>query len=144
ALGDMGSYSFDTIFRVLKLDAPVSVEASSTERFPETYPAASIIRYQFAARGEMPAVKFTWYDGGLKPPRPEELEAQRGFRGGGGSGRGGGVGGRRGRRGRRPAVCGRPREDSLRIQWRASKIDSGSADEELSATAKNSAQVTRK
>ena len=22
----------------------------------------------------MPPVKFTWYDGGLKPPRPEELE----------------------------------------------------------------------
>lgn len=77
ALGDMGSYSFDTIFRVLKLEAPVSVEATSTERFPETYPAASIIRYDFAARGEMPAVKFTWYDGGLWPPRPEELEENR-------------------------------------------------------------------
>ena len=80
ALGDMGSYSFDTIFRVLKLEAPVSVEASSTERYPETYPQASIIRYEFAARGDMPAVKFTWYDGGLKPSRPEELEAGREFR----------------------------------------------------------------
>jgi predicted dehydrogenase len=80
ALGDMGSYSFDTIFRVLKLEAPVSVEASSTERYPETYPAASIIRYEFPARGDMPPVKFTWYDGGLKPPRPEELEAGREFR----------------------------------------------------------------
>jgi hypothetical protein len=27
----------------------------------------------------MPPVKFTWYDGGLKPPRPEELEADRPF-----------------------------------------------------------------
>src|SRR5213080_3807355 len=72
ALGDMGSYSFDTIFRVLKLEAPMSVEASSSERYEETYPLASIIRYHFAARGEMPAVKFTWYDGGLRPPRPEE------------------------------------------------------------------------
>jgi len=79
ALGDMGSYSFDTIFRVLKLEAPVSVEASSTERYQETYPAASIIRYSFAARGDMPPVKFTWYDGGLKPPRPEELEENRPF-----------------------------------------------------------------
>jgi len=79
ALGDMGSYSFDTIFRVLKLEAPVSVEASSTERYEETYPLASIIRYGFAARGEMPPVRFTWYDGGLKPPRPEELEASRPF-----------------------------------------------------------------
>src|SRR5260370_344647 len=77
ALGDMGSYSYDTIFRVLKLEAPVSAEASSSERYEETYPLASIVRYNFAARGEMPAVKFTWYDGGLKPPRPEELEENR-------------------------------------------------------------------
>jgi len=81
ALGDMGSYSFDTIFRVLKLEAPVSIEASSTDRYDETYPVASIIHYDFAARGEMPPVRFTWYDGGLKPPRPEELEPDRPFRG---------------------------------------------------------------
>ena len=74
ALGDMGCYSFDTIFRVLKLEAPVSVEASSSERYDETYPLASIIHFHFAARGDMPPVKFTWYDGGLKPTRPEELE----------------------------------------------------------------------
>ena len=74
ALGDMGSYSFDTIFRVLKLEAPVSVEASSSERYDETYPLASIIHFNFAARGDMPPVKFTWYDGGLKPAQPEELE----------------------------------------------------------------------
>src|SRR5262252_5708762 len=81
ALGDMGSYSYDTIFRVLKLEAPVSVEASSTDRYDETYPVASIIHYDFPARGDMPPVKFTWYDGGLKPPRPEELEDNRPFRG---------------------------------------------------------------
>ena len=39
ALGDMGSYSFDTIFRVLKLEASTSVEASSTERYPEPIPS---------------------------------------------------------------------------------------------------------
>ena len=80
ALGDMGSYSFDTIFRVLKLEAPVSVEASCTDRYEETYPLASVIHYNFPARSEMPPVKFTWYDGGLKPPRPEELEENRPFR----------------------------------------------------------------
>src|SRR2546422_2609785 len=77
ALGDMGPYSFDTIFRLLKLEAPVSVEASSSERYEETYPLASIVRYNFPARGDMPAVKFTCYDGGLKPARPEELEENR-------------------------------------------------------------------
>jgi predicted dehydrogenase len=81
ALGDMGSYSYDTIFRVLKLEAPISVDASSTDRYDETYPLASIIHYNFPARGDMPAVKFTWYDGGLKPPRPEELEEGRPLKG---------------------------------------------------------------
>jgi len=80
ALGDMGSYSFDTIFRVLKLQSPTSVESSSSDRYDETYPLASIIRYSFPARGDMPSVKFTWYDGGLKPERPEELEADRPFK----------------------------------------------------------------
>lgn len=80
ALGDMGSYSFDTIFRVLKLEAPVSVEASTTDRYDETYPMASIIHFDFGARGDMPPVKFTWYDGGLKPPRPDELEPDRPFK----------------------------------------------------------------
>jgi predicted dehydrogenase len=81
ALGDMGSYSYDTIFRVLKLDAPMSVDASSTDRYDETYPLASIIRYDFPARGEMPPVRFTWYDGGLKPARPPELEDNRPLKG---------------------------------------------------------------
>jgi predicted dehydrogenase len=83
ALGDMGSYSFDTIFRALKLEAPTSVEASSTDRYNETYPMASVIHYDFPARGDMPPVRFTWYDGGLKPPRPEELEENRPLKGDG-------------------------------------------------------------
>jgi len=70
----MGCYSFDTIFRVLKLTAPTSVEASSTETYKETFPKASIVHYSFPARDGMPPVTLTWYDGGLKPPRPEELE----------------------------------------------------------------------
>ncbi len=83
ALGDMGSYSFDTIFRVLKLEAPTSVECSSTDRYDETYPQASIVRYTFPARGSMPPVKFNWYDGGLKPARPDELEDGRPLKGDG-------------------------------------------------------------
>jgi predicted dehydrogenase len=81
SLGDMGCYSYDTIFRVMKIESPVAVEASSTDRYDETYPQAEIIRYDFPARGDMPPLRFTWYDGGLKPSRPAELEPNVPFRG---------------------------------------------------------------
>jgi hypothetical protein len=37
-------------------------------------PWASVVHYQFPARGDMPPVKLHWYDGGLLPERPQELE----------------------------------------------------------------------
>jgi predicted dehydrogenase len=89
AIGDMGCYSFDTMFRVLKLDAPDWVEASGNMPYTrqktvtrpfvqnETYPKACLITYHFPAREEMTPVKIHWYDGGLKPSRPSELEDQR-------------------------------------------------------------------
>jgi hypothetical protein len=73
----MGCYSFDTIFRALKLEAPASVEASSTDRYSESYPQASIIHFHFPQRTDQPAIELTWYDGGLRPPRPVDLEQGR-------------------------------------------------------------------
>jgi predicted dehydrogenase len=78
-LGDMGCYSFDTIFRVLKLGPPVRVQASSTKVHAETYPQAAVIHFDFPPRGSMPAVRLTWYDGCLKPPRPAELPSEPGL-----------------------------------------------------------------
>ena len=75
ALGDIGCHSFDPAFRALKLGHPISVEASSTRVNTETYPVASMVTYHFPARGEMPPLKLVWSDGGIRPPRPEELEA---------------------------------------------------------------------
>ena len=78
ALGDIGCHSIDPIWRALKLKSPVSVEASCTLVNNETYPVASMVTYHFDAREDMPPVKMTWYDGGLRPPRPDELnEGQR-------------------------------------------------------------------
>jgi len=74
AIGDMGNYSFDTMFRALKLTSPVSVDASSTPRFRETYPVGSLIHWEFPARGDRAPVTIHWYDGDLRPPRPAELE----------------------------------------------------------------------
>ena len=74
ALGDMGCHYFDPVFRALKLEAPISVEAASTRVNQETYPLGSRVTYQFPARGEMPAVELVWHDGGLRPPRPVALQ----------------------------------------------------------------------
>jgi len=74
ALGDIGCHSIDPIWRALKLKYPLSVEASCTLVNTETFPVASMVTYHFGAREDMPPVKLTWYDGGLRPPRPEELE----------------------------------------------------------------------
>jgi predicted dehydrogenase len=79
AIGDMGIHNLSPVFWALKLGHPTTVEASSTEVNPETYPLASLVRYEFPARGTMPPVELTWYDGGLMPKRPEELEEGRPF-----------------------------------------------------------------
>lgn len=87
ALGDMGHYSFYQIFTMLKLGSPRSVEAARSQYWKIencgwqkqtnrlSYPQASLIRWEFPARGEMPPVSLHWYDGGLRPPLLTELEA---------------------------------------------------------------------
>ena len=72
-MGDRGAHTLDPVFWALKLGHPTSVEATSLDLNPDTHPAASIVTYQFPARGDLPPVKLTWYDG-LRPPRPAELE----------------------------------------------------------------------
>ena len=43
----------------------------------DSYPLASTVHFTFPARGEMPPVKLNWYDGGIMPPRPEDIEPGR-------------------------------------------------------------------
>ncbi|MHC4545126.1 MAG: Gfo/Idh/MocA family oxidoreductase [Planctomycetota bacterium] len=110
ALGDMGCHILDPAFWALKLGSPISVEANVSynpnpelwmsclanskspkseipkyldELRKETYPVASIVRYEFGARGKMPPVKLTWYDGGMLPPRPEGHLPHKGLGGNG-------------------------------------------------------------
>ena len=86
ALGDMGHYAFYQIFKILKLGYPLTVEASRSAywKIDEffwvkqtdalAYPRASSIHWEFPEREGMPPVKLHWYDGGLRPPMPRELE----------------------------------------------------------------------
>jgi predicted dehydrogenase len=72
-MGDRGAHTLDPVVWALKLGHPESVEATSLDLNPDTHPIASIVTYRFGARGDLPPVKLTWYDG-LRAPRPPELE----------------------------------------------------------------------
>ncbi len=77
ALGDMGCHILDPAFYALDLGAPTAVEGASShwqeDVEAETYPRASMVRYEFAARGDKPPVTINWTDGRLVPFRPKGL-----------------------------------------------------------------------
>ena len=77
ALADMACHVLDPVFSALKLKYATSVEASCTKVNKETFPLASMVHFEYPAREGMPAVKIHWYDGGLKPARPDVLEVGR-------------------------------------------------------------------
>lgn len=82
ALGDMALHIMDPVCWALDLGHPKSIIASSTLSNLYSPPHAEMITYTFPARPKhgnvnMPEVKVYWYDGGLMPPRPEELEEGR-------------------------------------------------------------------
>ncbi len=75
AIGDEAIHNLAPVFTSLKLTAPIRIQGSSSPIFPETFPLASLIHFEFAARGKMPPITVHWYDGGLLPERPRELDA---------------------------------------------------------------------
>ena len=83
ALGDMGAHLIDHPVWGLNLGLPTIIETTSTpfERRPTaglvSYPNATTTYYEFPARNGKPAVKMIWYDGGLTPPKPEEIGEER-------------------------------------------------------------------
>jgi predicted dehydrogenase len=75
-LGDMGSHLIDLAFWALKLRDPLTCEAQGdpTPASPYTNPKWLIIRWEHPARGDMPPVKLTWYDGIQRPESPEGFD----------------------------------------------------------------------
>src|SRR6201999_1644948 len=68
--------SFAGLFKILSLTPPVSVDACSSESFAETYPKASIVHLDFPEHNNRPAVRMSWYEGGLRPRRPSGLRPE--------------------------------------------------------------------
>jgi len=73
ALGDMGAHLIDHPVWALDLGLPTTIETVSSIFDGICYPTATTTHYEFAATDMRPALRMTWYDGGLLPPRPDEL-----------------------------------------------------------------------
>jgi hypothetical protein len=85
-VADMGNYSLWPIFMALDLPVPVSIEAhtsscceivdqvSGIKMNDFSFPNASKVRFKFAAKGDSPPLYLHWYEGGMRPYTPEELE----------------------------------------------------------------------
>lgn len=85
AVADMGHYSLWPVFSEFELDAPIWVESTPSHlctiqdhvsvkiHNDYAFPAASTIRFRFAAKGARPGLDIFWYDGGIRPPTPDEL-----------------------------------------------------------------------
>ncbi len=70
ALGDMACHQVTVPFAACGLRDPISVVAKTTGHDYDSFPASSIIEFQFPATSERPAIPFWWYDRkGNKPPQ---------------------------------------------------------------------------
>jgi Oxidoreductase family, NAD-binding Rossmann fold/Oxidoreductase family, C-terminal alpha/beta domain len=86
SMADMGHYSLWTVFNALELEGPVSVEpmlshncafatnVSTTVYNDFSFPTASVVRFRYPARGARPPVDLIWYEGGMRPATPDELD----------------------------------------------------------------------
>jgi hypothetical protein len=85
-MADMGHYSLWTVFNALELAGPTSIEpmlthacilkdsVATTIRNDFSFPLAGVVRFRYPARGQRGPVDLIWYDGGMHPPTPAELE----------------------------------------------------------------------
>ena len=95
-IGDMACHAMHVFYNALELTAPSRVYASRTTmhggyfqmhpdgtetlppriQTPETESYSTMISWEFPARGNHPPLTMHWYDGGLRPHRPRELDSR--------------------------------------------------------------------
>jgi len=85
ALGDMGCHIIDPAFKTVGLGYASEVECSivniyeklwNTSYHPDSFPAASALKFKFPMAAGKPDVLLRWMDGGLLPERPDELSPE--------------------------------------------------------------------
>jgi hypothetical protein len=74
ALGDMACHTMDSMFLALRPGHPTAVEPiAMTHLNNETFPSATIVKWEFPAHRGRRAFDAYWYDGNLRPPKPDLL-----------------------------------------------------------------------
>jgi hypothetical protein len=89
SIADMGHYSLFPLFRAIGVNTPAkSAEAYGTTtcaldgnvavgvKNDVAFPLSCIIRFKFDAQPELPPFELFWYDGGMRPPNPDEYSAK--------------------------------------------------------------------
>ena len=66
-MSDLGSHWIDLPFWALRLRSPRTIEASGPPPHRELAPASMTANYEYAASGDQPAVRLSWYQGEDKP-----------------------------------------------------------------------------
>jgi predicted dehydrogenase len=95
-VGDMVCHAMHVFFTALEMGPPSRVYASRTTmrggyfkmhpdgkedlpqliETPETESYSSVISWEFPERGRQPPLAMHWYDGGMRPHRPRELDSR--------------------------------------------------------------------
>jgi predicted dehydrogenase len=75
ALGDWGAHIFDTAHEFLDLGLPEEINPVKLDGYSQfIFPQASTLQFKFPARGTMPPLELTWYDGVKNlPPLPADF-----------------------------------------------------------------------
>jgi predicted dehydrogenase len=73
-LPDMACHNIDPAFNALSLDTPETIEATAPGIDDEICPEGVLVTWRFAARGARGPLSLHWYDGGLRPPTPPDID----------------------------------------------------------------------
>jgi hypothetical protein len=92
SIADMGHYSLFPLFLKLGINKPaISAEAYATTtctlennvavgvKNDVAFPLSCIIRFKFGTQSELAPFELFWYDGGMKPITPDELNTGKGY-----------------------------------------------------------------
>jgi predicted dehydrogenase len=87
-VADMACHTLHVYFKELQLGAPSVVYACASTRYegffkmastPECESHANVVTWEYPARGSLPPLNVHWYDGGMRPHRPGELDRSLGL-----------------------------------------------------------------